>query len=80
MPKPIYPKLGSQERAVLDALLEGRRITSLYAMAKMNIYALSQRCTRLRQKYGWPVRSEMTTTPTGKRVAVYFMDRAAVRL
>ena len=72
--KPTYPREGSQERMVLDQLLRGASLTALGALRKFNCFALSQRCTRLRQKYHWPVRSRMIVTPSRKRVALYWIE------
>ncbi|MHB8391899.1 MAG: helix-turn-helix domain-containing protein [Acidobacteriaceae bacterium] len=74
--KPTYPRAGSQERMVLDTMLLGSRLTHLEALDRFGIWSLSQRCTRLRQKYHWPVRSRMIVTPSRKRVALYWIERA----
>lgn len=72
---PILPNAGSQEWTVLQALSRGESLTMLDSLQRYNIAALSQRCTRLRQKYYWPIESEIVKTSTGKRVARYWMAK-----
>lgn len=64
------PKAGSQCYALLAALQNGERLTVAIALERYGVYALSQRCGELK-RMGWPITSEMVTTPTGKRVAEY---------
>lgn len=72
-PTPIMPNEGSQEFTVIVALSRGESLTFLESLERYNIAALSQRCTRLRQKYHWPVESEIVRTASGKRIARYWL-------
>lgn len=60
----------SQEQILLEALRRGESFTTLEALQKYNILAVSQRVTTLQRK-GFPIRSEIVKTPTGKHVARY---------
>ena len=60
----------SQREELLKALKRGECLTTLDALQKYGVMALSQRMTEL-QRVGYPVRSEMIDLPSGKRVASY---------
>ena len=60
----------SQREELLKALQRGECLTTLDALQKYGVMALSQRMTEL-QRAGYPVRSEMIDLPSGKRVARY---------
>lgn len=66
----ILPEEGTQNRTILEALQRGEYLSVADALVKYGVYALSQRCGELR-RMGWPVQSQMKTTKTGKRIAVY---------
>lgn len=75
---PILPNAGSQEWTVLMALGRGESLTMLEALQRYNIMALSQRITRLKDKFHWPIESEIVKTATAtsnKRVARYWMAK-----
>lgn len=55
---------------------QGEELTVAVALTKYGIYALSQRCGELTRK-GYPVVSELVTTPTGKHIARYSKLRVA---
>lgn len=63
----------SQESDILGYLMDGGTLTPLDALHMFDCLTLSQRCTALRQQ-GYPIRSEMIKTPTGKRVAQYRLE------
>lgn len=67
------PKKG-QCLDLLKAFQRGERLTVAIALEEYQIYALSQRCGELK-RLGWPILSEMRTVKSGKRIAVYWMDR-----
>ena len=60
----------SQKDVLLKALQSGQSLTTLEALQRYGVMALSQRMTEL-QRAGYPVKSEMIDLPTGKRVARY---------
>ena len=60
----------SQREELLKALQRGECLTTLEALQRYGVMALSQRMTEL-QRAGYPVKSEMIDLPTGKRVARY---------
>ena len=60
----------SQRDELLKALQRGEELTTLDALQRYGVMALSQRMTEL-QRAGYPVKSEMIDLPTGKRVARY---------
>lgn len=60
----------TQSETLLAALRRGEALTTLDALQKYNVMAVSQRMTELQRK-GFPIRSEIVKTPTGKHVARY---------
>ena len=60
----------NQCEQLLEAMRRGESLTVADALGKYGVYALSQRCGEL-IKQGHPVRVEMITVPSGKRVAKY---------
>jgi hypothetical protein len=60
----------SQKDVLLKALQSGQSLTTLEALQRYGVMAISQRMTEL-QRAGYPVKSEMIDLPTGKRVARY---------
>lgn len=73
------PERGTMTYDLLNALKQGERLTPLTALEKYRCFSLSQRMGELRRS-GWPIRSEMVTVTSGKKVACYWMgeeDRAA---
>ena len=61
----------SQREVLLDALQRGELLTTLDALQRYGVMALSQRMTEL-QRAGYPVKSEMIELDNGKHVAQYF--------
>ena len=60
----------TQAETLLAALQRGEQLTTLDALQRYNVMAVSQRMTELQRK-GFPIRSEIVKTPTGKHVARY---------
>ncbi len=71
--EPRYP-LSSQKQlwTLLEALRRGERLTVLVALQQYQCYALSQRIGELKV-LGWPIRSEMVSVASGKKVAEYWI-------
>ena len=62
----------NQRTILIQAMRDrGERLTTLDALQRYNIMAVSQRMTEL-QRDGYPVVSEMVKVPSGKRVARYW--------
>lgn len=73
------PSRGTMTREILDALRSGERLTPLLALQKYACLSLSQRIGELKRA-GWPIKSAMVATPTGKRIAQYWISEVeAVR-
>ena len=72
--EPEKPALGTMTRELLEALLAGERLTPLSALEKHRCFSLSQRMGELRRA-GWPIRSEMVSVNTGKKVAMYYLAK-----
>ncbi len=68
-----YPNPQSQEGVLLAAFGRGESLTTGEAWTRYGVYALSQRCSRLRRKYLVPVASETVTTYDNKRIARYWL-------
>ena len=58
--------------ALLSALQRGLRLTPLTSPAACGVVALSQEVGRLKE-LGWPVKSQMITLTSGKRVSEYWL-------
>ena len=73
---PVQPKwpnaAATNQWAILEALMRHERLTVGIALEKYHVYALSQECGRLR-KLHWPIKSEMVTLPSNKRVKEYWL-------
>ena len=65
------PYRGSQCYELLEAMLDGKRLTVAKALTEHACYALSQRMGELRRKYGWPIQRRMIEIRPGTRVAEY---------
>lgn len=63
----------TQCEQVLGALKAGESLTTLDALSRFGVMALSQRITDLRRE-GHPIKSETVKLPNGKRVARYSME------
>jgi len=60
----------NQCEQLLEAMKRGESLTVADALSRYGVYALSQRCGEL-IKQGHPVKVEMITVLSGKRVAKY---------
>ena len=60
----------NQCEQLLEAMMRGESLTVADALNRYGVYALSQRCGELIRQ-GHPVRVEMITVSSGKRVAKY---------
>ena len=68
---PVYPRASQQQLwTLLESFRRGDRHTVLSAIEQLGIYALSQRTGELKA-LGWPIKSKMIKTPSGKHVAEY---------
>jgi uncharacterized small protein (DUF1192 family) len=63
-------KLTPQQQKILEYLLTGKKLTVLTAITELGVYALSQRIGELKSE-GYPIKTEMIKTESGKRVAEY---------
>lgn len=70
---PKQSDAASQEARILSALKEGRRLTPLDAQAQFQCMRLGARIWSLKGQ-GHDIRTTMITTPTGKRVAQYWLQ------
>lgn len=68
------PASGTQSRAILDALRAGQALTPLDALERFQCFRLAARVHDLRRQ-GFPILEETITTATGKRVAMYRLER-----
>lgn len=67
------PHPNTQAHTLLMAFYRNEKLTVLTALEKYGVYALSQRVGELK-RLGWPIKSEMIETITGKHVACYWID------
>ena len=66
------PETG-QCRTLLLAMQRGERLRPLEAALSYGVMALSQRIGSLKRDYGWPIKSRMVSTESGKRIAEYWL-------
>lgn len=62
----------SQNKRILAYLEDGNRVTGLEAISLFGCIRLAARISELRSQ-GHNIRKETITTPTGKRIAQYFI-------
>jgi hypothetical protein len=67
------PTKGSMTWELLMALQRGEQLTPLSALEKYRCFSLSQRMGELRRS-GWPIRSQMVSVNSGKKVASYWLE------
>jgi hypothetical protein len=65
----------TQNEMILDALLRGP-LTPMEALERLGVFRLAARVGELRER-GYPIAVERCELPNGKKVARYFMGRAA---
>jgi hypothetical protein len=71
------PERGTMTYELLMALKNGEKLTPLSALEKFRCFSLSQRMGELRRG-GWPIRSEMVSVNSGKKVACYWMGEESI--
>lgn len=64
----------TQEEILLKEFVKGREMSQLEAITQLGIGHLSSLVSKMRLKYGIPVRMEMKTSECGSRYASYSMD------
>lgn len=69
------PEYGTMTYELLRALKNGERLTPLTALEKYRCFSLSQRMGELRRA-GWPIRSQMVSVNSGKKVASYWLQES----
>lgn len=62
----------SQNQQILRHLKTGKTLTPMYALKAFGSMRTAARVKELRDD-GWRIHTRMATTPTGKRIAVYWM-------
>lgn len=65
--------LDSYKAKILAHLKTGATLEPMTALNLWGCWSLSQRITELKQD-GYPIQSRMTTAPSGKRHAVYWIE------
>ncbi len=65
----------SQNAQIAAYLQQGHSITAMEALAKFKCMRLASRISDLRTQWGLPIKSERITTPGGKTVAIYRLDK-----
>jgi hypothetical protein len=71
------PDSGTMTWELLNALKNGEKLTPLSALERYKCFSLSQRMGELRRS-GWPIRSEMVSVNSGKKVSCYWMGEESV--
>ena len=69
----LEKRIESQNRAIKEALIGGRRITPMDALRDFGCFRLSARIWDIRHKFGVPVLCEKKKLDNGKRVAEYYV-------
>lgn len=65
----------SQNRKIYEFMLGGGKITGLEALEKFGCMRLASRISDIRKRHPEvSIKSARTLTPTGKRVAQYYID------
>ena len=69
-------RAGSQNSAILAALQNGQTITTLAALHQFGCMRLASRINELRMRHGHTeIESRIIQTPSGDRVAEYYIPR-----
>ncbi len=61
-------------KQIKEALLGGERLTTLDMLRRYRVMRGSSVIHKLRYNYGLPIKADIIDTPTGKRVAQYYID------
>lgn len=67
----------SYKTQILNHLMTGASLEPMTALKLWGCWSLSQRITELRAD-GIPIHSKMVTAPSGKRHAVYWLDKSHI--
>lgn len=73
-----FPARGTQQWRLLEAMLEGEKITPITALIDHNVFIPAARCAELR-RLGWPVRTLTVPHPNTEKfpdakLPVYLLD------
>lgn len=70
-----FPRKGSKTWALLNHLLQGTRVDTIFSITELNLATPNARVSELR-KLGWPIRSEQVPHPrfTQERMVAYTLD------
>lgn len=68
--KAIIPTLGTDTHRMLEAMMDGHKITVLTGPKICGLCSVTQRAGDL-IRYGWPVKKEWKVLKSGKRVKEY---------
>ena len=63
----------TQAGRILDYLRQGNRLTALEALERFQCFRLAARIHELRRE-GWQIDEQTVETPSGKRIAEYWME------
>ena len=74
----FYTTTSTQEQRILEALRRGDRLTAMDMLVRFGSMQAATRIFYLKRE-GWPIQKKMITTPNGKRVAQYWLERGALR-
>lgn len=62
---------------IFDALMQGLKLDDMKALDWFKCWSLSQRISEMRAD-GLPIKSEMVTADSGKRHAIYWLEKADI--
>lgn len=68
----VIPKQGSDMHRMLEAMMDGHKITVLTGPRHCGLTSVSQRAGDL-IRYGWPVKKKWKELRSGKKVMEYFL-------
>ncbi len=71
--------LDSYKAKILAHLKTGATLDAMTALRLWGCWSLSQRISELKQD-GYPIQSELTTVPNGKRHAVYWIEPSDIAI
>lgn len=66
----IIPTLGSDTHRMLEAMMDGYKITVLTGPRICGLTSVTQRANQLKRN-GWPVKKKWKALPSGKKVMEY---------
>lgn len=71
--------LDSYKAKILAYLKTGATLEAMTALQLWGCWSLSQRISELKQD-GYPIQSKMTTAPSGKRHAIYWIEPSDIAI